>query len=428
MDVSSTTICQPWQSLARGLGFANEHENYWWSKIAPLAGKLMNWAQYSTPEQYRILAFIYKYLLPTCGPKPNDDGGLFWKVLVSYDYTPVQLSLSFHKGKMTFRTGNVPISEISGTVEDPINQQASVDAMIRQQQVLKSQDLHWFDHFASKLFFDRDTAASLKPKIDEVRIQQAVQCVLGYDFLESDVQCKVAFNPFWKSIATGLSLKEIMWDTIMDLGDDIVPYKPSLAILEQYLSSENAAKTGISPAFFAFDSVLKDNHKSSRIKIYCATMRTAFNTMVDIYTLGGLLVGPDIEKGLEALRVLWKAVLKVPQGWPDDRDLPVNPHLCAVVPWNFEVRPGTEFPAPQIYLPAHYYGRPDLEIADGIDRFFKCQGLDELYPSYKESYLKCFMNSENQLTALHHDISFSFKGSSVYVTAYFKPELHLNIE
>ncbi|KAL7626890.1 Indole diterpene prenyltransferase nodD1 [Parahypoxylon ruwenzoriense] len=407
MNVSSTTICQPWQSLAEGLGFVNEHEEYWWSKIGPLVGKMMNWAQYSTSERYRVLAFIYKYLLPACGPKPNDDGELFWKVFISYDYTPIQLSLNFHKGKMTFRTSNGPISEISGTAEDPINQQASVDAMIRQQRALQSQDLRWFNHFASKLFFDRDTAASLKTKIDEFRTQHAVQCMLSHDFPERDVQCKVAFCPLWKAVATGLSHKEIIWDAILELGDDIVPYKPSLAILEQYSLSENAAKTGMRPVFFSFDSVLKDNYKSSRIKIYCLTVRTAFNAMVDIYTLGGLLAGPDIEKGLEALRVLWKAVLNIPEGWPDDRDLPVNPHGCAAVMFNFEIWPGAEFPGSQIYLPAHYYGRPDLEIADGMDRFFKCQGWDGLYPCYKESYLKW---------------------SSAYVTAYYKPVLHLNTE
>ncbi|RYP42586.1 hypothetical protein DL767_000110 [Monosporascus sp. MG133] len=393
MESSSTptdaAVCYPWESLVQGLGFVNEDERYWWSKIGPLVGKMMNWAQYSTSEQYRVLAFIYRYLLPACGPKPDQDGELFWKATISYDYTPIQVSLNFYRGKMTLRTANIPISEMSGTVDDPINQQASVDAMIRQQRALLCQDLRWFNHFASKLFFDADTATILKTKVDEFHVQQGVQCMLSHDFPEHDVQCKVAFCPLWKAVATGLSNKEIIWDVLMGLGDDIVPYKPSLAVLEHYSLSENAAKAGVHPVFFAFDSVLKDSYKSSRIKIYYITARTAFSAMIDIYTLGGLLAGPDIEKGLEALRVLWKAVLNVPQGWPDDRDLPVNPHRCAAVIFNFEIWPGAEFPSPKIYLPAHYYGRSDLEIADGMDNFFKSQGCDELYQSYKKSYIKC---------------------------------------
>nr|A0A2I6PIZ7.1 RecName: Full=Indole diterpene prenyltransferase nodD1; AltName: Full=Nodulisporic acid biosynthesis cluster protein D1 [Hypoxylon pulicicidum]AUM60056.1 indole diterpene biosynthesis protein [Hypoxylon pulicicidum] len=393
MDAASTLthapVSQPWQSLAQGLGFVNEHEGYWWSKLGPPLGKMMNWARYSTSEQYRVLAFLYKYLLPACGPKPGDDGELFWKVFISYDYTPIQLSLNFHNGKMTLRTANIPISDKSGTADDPINQQASVDAIIRQERVLPSQDLRWFNHFASQYFFDKDTAASLKTKVDKLRVQQGVQCMLSHDFPERDVQCKVAFCPLWKAVATGLSNKEIIWDSILGLGDDIIPYKRALAVLEQYTSSENAAKAGVRPVFFAFDTVLKDNYKSSRIKIYYLTTRTAFNSMVDIYTLGGLLKGPDIQKGVEALEVLWKAVLNVPEGWPDDKDLPMNPHRCAAVIFNFELWPGAEFPSPKAYLPAHYYGRPDLEIADGMDYFFKQQGLDGVYGSYKENYLKC---------------------------------------
>nr|UUW39088.1 IdtD [Epichloe sp. LpTG-3]UUW39106.1 IdtD [Epichloe sp. LpTG-3] len=425
---ADVTPPEPWQALAQGLGFANENERYWWSKLAPLAGKMMKWGQYSTPEQYRVLAFIHAYIVPSCGPRPGDGGDLFWKVFLNYDCTPIQLSLNYHDGKMTLRTAHIPISNISGTAEDPINQKAAIDAMVRQQQVLPSQDMRWFNHFVSKLFLDRDTAATLKAKVDEFQIRQGVQCMLSHDFPDNHIQCKLAFASHWKSIATGLDKEEVIWDAILGLGDDVIPYKPVLAMLQQYSTSKSAAAAGAHPIFFAIDSVLKDDYTSSRIKIYFVTHRTAFNVMVDIYTLGGLLMGPCIEKGTQALRTLWKAVLNVPEGWPDDKDLPINPNGCAAVIFNFEVRPGAEFPAPKIYLPAHYYGRPDLEIADGMDRFFLSQGWDGIYPGYKKNYLKCFMNSDNQLTAVHHDISFSFKGTNPYVTVYYKPELHLEAE
>ncbi|PFH61587.1 hypothetical protein XA68_16937 [Ophiocordyceps unilateralis] len=383
------TPSQPWQALAQGLGYVNQDEQYWWSKVGPLAQRLMEWARYSTPERYRVLAFIYTYIVPACGPKPDDNGQVFWKTYINYDCTPIQLSLNFHDKKVTFRTANISSSDISGTAKDPINQQAAVDAMIKQKRVLPSQNMRWFNHFMSKLFLEPEAAAALKAKADEFQIRNGVQCMLSHDFPNSQVQCKAFFAPNWKAFATGIEMKDVIWDAIMALGDDILPYKSGLAILDRFTTSASAAAAGAVPVCFAFDSVLEGDYKNSRIKIYYATLRTAFDVMVEIYTLGGLLTGPEMEKGVQALRMLWNAVVNIPDGWPDDTDLPANPHRFAAVLFNFEIRHGAELPVPQIYIPAHYYGRSDLEIADGVDRFFQSQGLDADYPPYKENYIKC---------------------------------------
>jgi dimethylallyldiphosphate transferase len=34
-----------------------------------------------------------------------------------------------------------------------------------------------------------------------------------------------------------------------------------------------------------------------------------------------------------------------------------------------------------------YYGKPDLEIAEGMDIFFKSQGWNKSFHSYKENYV-----------------------------------------
>ncbi|RDA84474.1 hypothetical protein CP532_0058 [Ophiocordyceps camponoti-leonardi (nom. inval.)] len=385
----NATPCQPWQALAQGLGYADEDERYWGSKLSPLVGKMMKWARYSTAEQYRVLAFLFAYIIPSCGPKPNDDGELQWKIFMNYDYTPVQLSINFHDGDITLRTCNIPISRMAGTSRDPINQQAALDAIARQQRALPSQDRHWIDHFVSELFLEPEKAAALKAKATEMQVRTGVQCILSHDFPDGKVQCKVTFAPFWKSFATGSEMKSVLWDVMLGLGEDIAPHRPALDVLDRYLASESAKAAGAIPYFFSFDSVLEGNYNSSRIKIYFCTRRTAFDAMVDVYTLGGLLSGPEMDKSLDALRILWKAILKVPDDWPDDRDLPLTPSSTATVIFNFEIQPGTDLPAPKIYLPAHYYGRSDLEMADGMDHFFRSQGLDAVYPSYKESFVKC---------------------------------------
>ncbi|RDA94310.1 hypothetical protein CP533_3799 [Ophiocordyceps camponoti-saundersi (nom. inval.)] len=421
------TPCQPWQALAQGLGYADEDERYWGSKICPLAGRMMKWARYSTSEQYRVMAFLFTYIIPSCGPKPNDEGDLHWKICMNYDCTPLQLSLNFHNDEITLRTCNVPISRISGTAHDPINQQAPLEAMTRQQRALPSQDTRWFDHFVSNLFLEPDAAAALKTKANDVQIRTGVQCILSHDFPHGKVQCKVTFAPFWKAFATGSEMKTVIWDAILGLGDDVALYRPALDVLDRYLASDNAKAAGAMASFFSFDSVLEGDYKRSRIKIYFCTVRTAFDSMVDIYTLGGSLSGPEMVRSIDALRILWKAIVKVPEEWPDDTDLPSNPSSTAMVIFNFEIRPGRELPTPKIYLPAHYYGRSDLEMADGMDVFFQSQGLDAVYSSYKENFIRCFMNSDKQLTAVHHDVSFSMTPSGPYVTAYYKPELNTRI-
>ncbi|RCI14572.1 hypothetical protein L249_6642 [Ophiocordyceps polyrhachis-furcata BCC 54312] len=418
------TQCQPWQALAQQRGYANEDEQYWGSKISPLVGSIMKWARYSTAEQHRVLTFLFTYIIPSCGPKPDDRGELSWKTCMNYDYTPVQLSLNFHDEKMTLRSTNIPIGHASGTADDPINQQAALDAIARQQRALPSNNTDWINHFVSKLFLEPDAAAALKAKASEFQIHCGPQCILSHDFPDGNVQCKVTFAPFWKAFATGFEIKSVLWDAILGLGQDAVPYKPALDVLGRYLASESAKAAGASPYFFCFDAVPEGSRKSSRIKIYFCTSRTALDAMVDIYTLGGFLSGPEMVQSLEALRILWKAIVKVPDHWPDDRDLPPSPSSTAAVIFNFEIQPGTELPAPKIYLPAHYYGRSELEMADGMDYFFQSQGLDTVYPPYKENFIKCFMNEEKQFTAVHHDIAFSMKPSGPYVTTYYKPELH----
>ncbi|KAI9731402.1 MAG: hypothetical protein M1834_005308 [Cirrosporium novae-zelandiae] len=422
---SDIDLSHPWQSLAHGLGFPDEHQEYWWAAMAPSLGKLMKWANYPVHQQYRILAFVHQYVLPSCGPQPNQNGEFFWKTSVSFDCTPIQLSLNFYNNKATVRTANIPISELSGTSQDPLNQKAPIDTLYHQKKVFPSQDLRWFKHFTSALFIPNDDdASSVKARADnELFAMQAVQCMLSYDFLGDDTQVKVAMCPLWKHMETGKSNKQLMWEAIQGLGGEVSSYLQSLSVLEEYTDSDRARIAAISPVFFAFDTSLSSKYKSSRIKIYYFTPRTAFNTMVDIFTLGGRLMGLDMDRAVDALRILWHDVVKVPEGHSDDDDLPLNPTPSAGVIFNFEIWPGAKLPVPKMYLPAHYYGRDDLEIADGMDKFFQSQRWIEPLHSYKKNYLSTFMTDDNKLAAVHHDISFSSKNSGLYVTAYYKPEL-----
>ncbi|KOS22745.1 7-dimethylallyltryptophan synthase [Escovopsis weberi] len=442
-----STDTTPWQTIADKSPFESEDEKYWFSKVGPLAGRMMQWAAYPPDEQIRVLTFIRDYLVASFGPRPSPEGVFHWKTALHYDHTPVQLSLNLHKSRKTLRTANVPICALSGTPADPANQQASIDAVRRQQAALPAQDLTWFDQCVERFFLPPEVAGALAASVPGPVFQQAVQCMISHDFPPRDVQCKVEFCPALRSMVGGRTLKQEIWDGIAALrlpgggdggGDKdaaaaAAPYARALAVLERFTDSPAAAALGVAPIFFAFDTVPKPGYPLSRLKVYYATRRTALADMLRIYTLDGLLGAPhggegdaeDIRRGVDALRRLWREVVAVPEGLGDDEDLPPNAHPCAAVIFNYEIWPGAEAPIPKIYIPAHHYGKGDLEIAEGMDRFFESEGLDE---RYKEEYTRCFVNSDGQVTAVHHDVSLSYKNGSPYITSYFKPQLHAKIE
>lgn len=108
---------QPWQSLASGLDFSSPDEEYWWFAFAQPLNRLMKCANYSIAEKYRILAFLHSDdVIPTCGPKPNQDGEQYWKTFLSYDHT-IQVSINFYESEATVRTCDAPICGPSGSIK-----------------------------------------------------------------------------------------------------------------------------------------------------------------------------------------------------------------------------------------------------------------------------------------------------------------------
>ncbi|GIJ87027.1 hypothetical protein Asppvi_005929 [Aspergillus pseudoviridinutans] len=171
--------------------------------------------------------------------------------------------------------------------------------------------------------------------------------------------------PTWKHLPTGQPMGELMFNAIKDLGAEIAAYMESLSVRDKFTGSEGRPKGSGMPNF-----------------IFYATPRTAFNRMVDVFTLGGRLIEPEMDRAIETLRILWSARPT------DDEDIsPQNPHRCAGVMFKFEIWPGAKGPVPKIYLPAAYYGKPNLEIAEGMD-VFKSQGWDQPFHSYKQNFVK----------------------------------------
>ncbi|RYP42587.1 hypothetical protein DL767_000111 [Monosporascus sp. MG133] len=311
----------------------------------------MEWADYPTNEQYRILSFCHEYILPFCGPRPTAEGEIFWPTLITKDGTPFEPSLNFYNNKATLRVGYAPACKLSGSSDDPVNQRTPIAALEKQKRVLPQQNLKWVDHFKNAWFIDDDDAVALKARVSNKLFEQAaVQCLIGYVFSD-DTQVKVAM------------------------------------MLEEYTDSEEAKQVQVQPCFVNFDVNLKEDYRLSRLKVYYATPRTAFSTIVQIFTLGGRLNGPEVDQAVEYLRILWQNVLALPENQPDNQGLPGRYHSLAVTQFNFELWPGSKLPVPQIYLPTNFYGRGELGIAEGVENFFKTLGWNEPFHAYKSKYI-----------------------------------------
>jgi DMATS type aromatic prenyltransferase len=440
--MASLKSLKPYQALARGMGFISKHESLWWSALAPTLEKMFVLSGYTTAQQFQHLAFFHRHVLSYLGSYPTVEEGFAMKNYVTYDMTPLELSLNFQGGKRTVRMNHLPITSLSRTSKDPFNQRTAVELVQNLKSLLPDFDLDLFNHFAKEIYIpDTDIFSVLERQPTPNFSSLALQNIAAYDFEGNDVRVKSYFCPLWKTLQTGQDLSDTTFNAIRSQKVEDLPYLDGVKMIEDYCRSDNAAAYGVKATCLSFDC---SKSKGSRLKIYFHTRHTAFSKMIDIFTLGQRIDTADTTAAIDELRKLWYGVLNIPQDFPECDDLPDISAPTAGVLFNFELKPGEPIPEPKIYIPVAMYNGNDETIVHGLQEFFKRQNQMEEAAGYKDifdallyvsnpcRYVSIFQNlltssftSSNgqKLTGTHHDISFAHKNSVSYVTAYYKPHI-----
>ena len=128
------------------------------------------------------------------------------------------------------------------------------------------------------------------------------------------------------------------------------------------------AEFNVQPVIAAVDCV---PDASNRFKVYVRTQATNLSALCDMFTLGGQLKGPAVDKTLAKLRELWRALFGSisDETSVKQRKSATNPNAPTGFLFYYEMALGNPSLTPKIYIPASRFLKDDAHVAQVISRF-----------------------------------------------------------
>lgn len=367
-----------YKTLNDFVAFHDHDQKLWWHSTAPMFAEMLKVAGYDIHSRYYALGFYQKFVIPFLGVYPTKTNDRWLSILTRYG-TPFELSLNCTNNvvRYTFE----PINAATGSPKDPFNTHAIWDALDTMVPLQRGIDLEFFTHLKNDLTVnDQDTSYLLEKKLVEGQIR--TQNKLALDLKGQEFVLKVYIYPALKSLATGRSIKDLMFDSVGRLSHQYPGLAPPLQTLKEYVSSHGPEST-VSPRLISCD--LCDPQKS-RIKLYLLQLNVSLESMVDLWTLGGRRTDAETLAGLEMIRELWD-LLKLPSGilpYPEPYlQLGEIPNEQLPLMANFTLHHNDPMPQPQVYFTT--FGMNDGRVVDGLVTFFERHGYTHMAQTYKDS-------------------------------------------
>lgn len=317
-----------------------------------------------------------------------------------------------------------PMSKYTGTALDPLNQRASLELLHQLSNRISSADVTWTDFFLSR-FFDSDLTKYVEEQRKGAHLVSSIS--LAFEFVKKGLSIKTYFAPR-KLGQVGLWPMSRWESTIRDLE----PNNVALDNVKHFLDTSSEGKL-LTPFMLAVDNV---KPSASRMKLYFQSPRTCFDSVREIMTLGGRITG--IDKQLDELSGLIKAVTTLPVDFPDDAEIPEDKtykpsavdnfadrqDLLAGYMYYFDIAPGATLPDIKFYTPVRRYARNDMDLAKGIVGWMEAHGRHEYTQRYMQMLEKIAQHRRlDEDHGLQTYISCLFKGNGeLDITTYLAPE------
>ncbi|KAL4866205.1 hypothetical protein BDV12DRAFT_210651 [Aspergillus spectabilis] len=418
MNIKNASYAEAYQTLSTILDFPNEDQKLWWHSTAPMFAQMLQVSgRYSLHAQYRFLGLYKKCIIPFLGIYPTGDTRERWMSILTRYGTPFELSLNCSQSIVRFTYE--PINSLTGTSDDPFNTHAIWEALSHLLP-LQNIDLEWFRKLKADLTLNAEESATLSATLvgdDQIRTQNKLAMDLNPD---GTFVTKTYIYPALKALATGKSIHHLIFRSVRDLAKTCPSISPPLSTLEDYLNSRSLRSNNTaSPRLMSCD-LLKPT--KSRIKIYVLERSVSWESVTDLWTLGGRRQDTCTLAGLELLRELWLLIqlpdahITYPGGFlPLDAEVKEQLPLMA----NFTLHHNDPIPEPQIYLTT--FGMNDMTVIDALCAFFKRQGWEGMAESYKEEICSFYPHADHaSLNNLHAYISFSYRKEKPYLSVYLQ--------
>jgi tryptophan 4-dimethylallyltransferase len=374
-DFSGTYV---YKTITEFADFPNHDQKLWWHSTAPMFAEMLKVAQYDIHSRYKALGFYQKFILPFLGVYPTKINDRWLSILTRYG-TPFELSLNCTHSvvRYTFE----PITATTGSLKDPFNTHAIWDALDTLLPLQKGIDLEFFTHLKNDLTVnDQDASYLLENQMVDGQIR--TQNKLALDLKGGEFELKVYIYPALKSLATGKSIQELMFNSVHRLCRQYPTLSEPLHTLEEYVNARGISST-VSPRLISCD--LCDPCKS-RIKIYLLETNVSLEAMENLWTMGGRRSDAATLAGLEMIRELWD-LINLPSGmisYPEPYlKLGEVPNEQLPLMANYTLHHDDPMPEPQVYFTT--FGMKDSRVADGLVAFFKRHGYDHMLHTYKDS-------------------------------------------
>ncbi|KAJ5952084.1 uncharacterized protein N7479_010497 [Penicillium vulpinum] len=415
-----------WATLAHLLPSAGPDCDYWWKLTGLHLSKMVEAAGYTTDQQYEALLFHYHWIVPYMGPAPGPDGTFKWQSLLGVEGSPIEYSWKWNTagGKPDVRYTMEAICAATGTLLDPLNQQATLEMLHRIADFVPTVDLTWTNHFFATLF-DHDRSKYMQEAAAGAHFTTSV--VVAAEWLKGGLNLKTYFVPRRLGQADG-KMPMAQWEESLVKID---PNSAARAAMHDFLNTSPEGKL-LSPFMLAVDNVVPEK---SRLKFYFQSPHTSFASVREIMTLGGRIPVPETH--FQELRSLISAVTGLDENYPEEVEIPsmsdYNPAakdnfveidiLLTGYLYYFDIAPGASLPDIKFYSPVRRYGPDDGALAKGITEWMTSRGRGEYGQRYREMLED--LTEHRKLEdgkGMQTYVSCLFKKGQLDITSYIGPE------
>ncbi|PKY09200.1 putative DMATS type aromatic prenyltransferase [Aspergillus campestris IBT 28561] len=384
LNKTDTTV---WKSFSKYACFDCEAQRQWWNDSGALIARFLNLTNADIHEQYQYLLFMREVIIPALGPYPPLRRSRMNATEIGFEF-----SLNFQGAeKPVFRFNIDPISKITGTHMDPLNID-TVNSMVARLAVIgfKGFDRTLHHHFTREFFMPEQSMKTHQQDIGEAKAWS--QTILGLDFKDGNVVVKQYIWTRYAAHTSGLHPHALIRRAISRV-DDQMRCSAAVNTVLDYMETYNA---DLPVKFFSWDLV---DPSKSRLKLYVITRQWSWDKVREVCTLGGKLHGPVTDRSIGLLKRLWD-ILEL------DRFTPSMPFT-----WNYEIRPGRNYPDVRTYFPI--CDRSDEEVAQAVSQWFELLGWHETASSYLDT-LRYLQNTKTAHTWLSVTVTEKGVNTSVY--------------
>lgn len=377
-EIPNCSSSRVYKTITDFVNFPTHEQKLWWHSTAPMFAQMLQVAGYDLHLQYKILGIYLNHIIPFLGVYPTQTNARWLSILTRYG-TPFELSLNCSNSLVRYTYE--PINTATGTPKDPFNTHAIWDSLDRLIPLQKGINLEFLKHLKNDLTVnDHDSAYLLENNLVSGQIR--TQNKLALDLKGDGFVLKTYIYPELKSLATGKSIKTLMFDSVFRLCRKYSSLETPLRRLEEYIDSRGLGSTA-SPRLISCD--LLDPNKS-RVKIYLLERMVSLEAMEDLWTLGGRRKDALTFAGLEMIRELWKLIKLTPGlcEYPEPfLQLGMIPNEQLPLMANYTLHHNDPMPEPQVYFTT--FGMNDGKVADALVTFFERQGWTYMAQTYKDS-------------------------------------------